>query len=161
MLNMIRLSCSAVCCTCSQSAISELVFPIFLTRSLSFWTAPCGGKRSFPDVSNRAKTEDCTEKCDSWLTNIAGYSCLDNASIFAGFAGAQRSDDGRRIIQSITHVHRCRRQDEMRHRMTWSFPTHLSQSRRLSLADRRTFGDHIPVKAAAVCIKWHKPMHKA
>ena len=49
------------CCTWSQSAISELTFPIFFTRSLSFWTAPCGGKRSFEAVSNSTRTRDSTE----------------------------------------------------------------------------------------------------
>jgi len=59
----------------SHSAISELIFPIDLTRSSKTATASCGeSERCF------VSEDQCREQ--SWRTNSAGYSCRDISMIY-------------------------------------------------------------------------------
>jgi len=142
-----------MCCTCSQSAISELTFPIFFTRSLSFWTAPCGDSRSFQTVSNRTKTRDCTENA---MRQLAYQHCRI-------FLPRQCLHDRGICLRSEIRRKAAHNQEQytstlvssaggMEHQMTSnrSFPAHHGVGAALLFSGSSGLGshDHIPVKAA-------------
>jgi hypothetical protein len=153
-----------MCCTCSQSAISELTFPIFFTRSLSFWTAPCGDSRSFQTISNHTKTRDCTENAMRQLAYqhsriFLPRQCLHDCGI------CLRSEIRRKAAHNqeqctCTLVSSA---SGMQHQMASnrSFPAHHGTSgvgAALLFSGSSGLGnhDHIPVRRREACITWHK-----
>jgi len=141
-----------MCCTCSQSAISELTFPIFFTRSLSFWTAPCGDSRSFQTVSNRTKTRDCTENAMRQLAYQHGRiflprQCLHDRGI------CLRSEIRRKAAHNQEQYTCTLVSSRVGCSTKWqaigAFQLITAWERLFCLADRRPWKPrHIPVKAA-------------